>query len=164
MLLGAERLKVGASHSPGCSRLIDVEQRLHAEVGYPSPEGGTVKRWISGTPDALLADPPGGAIALDYKTAPSAPAAGDQPHWSGDHLHVSYGGYFQQRCYALLVMRNFPSVMKVTLREWYVLPDEIREATVPREALEHIEAEMSVNVELLDRGLIEGIRLVMRTA
>jgi hypothetical protein len=55
-------------------------------------------------------------------------------------------------------MRNFPSVEKVTLREYYPVPQEIREATVPRGALEHIESELSVLVELLDRGLAEGLR------
>jgi hypothetical protein len=137
-------------------RLVAVEDRLFADVGYALPGGGSVTRQISGQPDALLADPPHGAIVLDWKTAPSAPAAGDQPHWTGDHLHVSYEGYFQQRFYALLVMRNYPAVQQVILREYYVLPRETREAVVPREALEHIEHELSLIVEALDCALGEG--------
>jgi PD-(D/E)XK nuclease superfamily len=145
------------------TRLMAVEERLETVVTYPTP-GGTVYRTISGSPDAIIADPPGGAIVLDWKTEPSAPApvpTDDEgnpqpPHWTGDHLHVSYGGYFQQRAYALLVLRNFPSVERVTLREWYVLPKEGRNATVPREALEHVEHELSVIAETLDRALMEG--------
>ena len=141
------------------SRLIAVEERLTAELRYPDPDGGDRIRFITGQPDALLMDPPNGAIVLDWKTAPSAPAApkdGQQDHWTGDHNHVSYEGYFQQRVYALLVMRNFPSVEQVTLREYYVLPKEARTATVPREALEHIEQELAVICETLDRAIAGG--------
>lgn len=146
------------------SNLIEVETRLETVVTYTKADGATVYRKISGTPDALLADPPNGAIVLDWKTAPSAPAAQakdengtpKQSHWTGDHEHVSWEGYFQQRVYALLVMKTYPSVEQVTLREYYVLKKESRNATVPREALEHIEHELSLLVQLLDRGVEEG--------
>jgi hypothetical protein len=145
------------------TRLISVEERLTAELEYPGPDG-MVKRIISGQPDALLADPPNGAIVLDWKTAPSPPAApknGEQSHWTGDHQHVSYEGYFQQRVYALLVMRNYPSVDRVTLREYYVLKKEPRVATVPREALEHIEQELAAMCQTLDRAIMGGSKSQM---
>lgn len=146
------------------SRLIDVERRLEAPLRYQSPDGCMVERVVSGTLDALLADPPASVIVLDWKTAQSAPApvpvdeAGNEiaPHWTGDHLHVSPEGYFQQRAYAFLVMRNFPSVQQVTLREYYPLPKESRNAHVPRAALEHIEHELGVLVGFLDRALQGG--------
>ncbi len=141
------------------SRLIDVERRLFSTITYRLEDGTPVERQISGQPDALLADPPNGAIVLDWKTAPSAPAAapnGNQEHWTGDAAHVSYEGYWQQRFYALLVLDNFPSVERVTLREYYVLPREARPATVPREALEHIRREITIVAETLDRGLMGG--------
>jgi hypothetical protein len=175
------------------TRLIDVERRLFADVSYRSERWhdcpdcrdgdsgcetcrddrlvagpGVVTRTVTGQPDALLADPPDGAIVLDWKTTPSAPPAhepgrGRDPSEDhhGDHLHVSYEGYWQQRFYALLVMRNYPSVKHVTLREFYVLEkpgNKIREATVTREALEHVEREIADAVELLDRGLTGGSR------
>lgn len=136
-----------------------IEQRLWASVQYPNPEGGkAIERFITGQPDAMLLDPPHGMVVLDWKTAPSAPAKpkNGQDHWTGDHNHVSYEGYFQQRVYALLIMRNFPAIQQVTLREYYVLPKEARVAVVPREALEHIEQELGQLVELLDRGLMAG--------
>lgn len=128
---------------------------------------GTVTRTITGQPDALLADPPSGAICLDWKTTPKAPPKwnGNGRHPSEDHhgddAHVSYEGYFQQRMYALLVMANFPSVKHVTLREFYVREragEKVREATVTREALEHVERELADLVELADRGLLGGSR------
>ncbi len=137
-------------------RLWKVEERLFATVKYTLEDGFSVERQISGRPDAVLTDPPDGLIVLDWKTSPAAPAAGDQPHWTGDHLHVSPEGYWQQRFYAYLLMTNLDWVNRVTLREYYPIPREAREARVPREALEHIEQELSVVVEFLDRALQEG--------
>lgn len=145
------------------SKVLEIETRHTATLNYDHPVHGRVERTISGTPDVVVADPPHGLVVIDWKTAPSAPAPtptneqGDevQAHWTGDHLHVSYEGYFQQRFYALLLLRAFPEIQYVTLRERYVLPRESRNATVPREALEHIEQELAVDVELLDRA-IEG--------
>jgi hypothetical protein len=139
------------------TRLIDVERRLYATVDVDG-----VERRITGQPDALLADPPDGAIVLDWKTTPSAPPARttEPSHREqGDHAHVSYEGYWQQRFYALLVMRNYPSVKRVTLREFYVLEqpgNRVREATVTRDALEHVEREIADVVALLDRALVGG--------
>lgn len=137
------------------TRLMAVEERLEATLSYSTPDG-PVERVISGQPDALLSDPPGGAVVLDWKTIRSAPAKGEQSHWTGDEAHVSYEGYWQQRFYALLVMRTYPSVERVTLREYYVLPREARVATVPRAALEHIEQELALVVEFLDQALQGG--------
>jgi hypothetical protein len=137
------------------SRLISVEERLFTTVRYDGPDG-PVERLISGQADALLADPPNGGGCLDWKTAPSAPAKGEQPHWTGDHLHVSYEGYWQQRFYALLIMDNYPMMDYVKFREYYPIPRESREALIPREALEHIRQEITLVVEFLDRALMGG--------
>jgi hypothetical protein len=149
-------------------RLIATERRLSAVVTYDHPEFGTVERLITGQPDALLADPdPGGdpdkagAVVLDWKTTRSAPPKGKTSadytaDDMGDDAHISYEGYWQQRFYALLVLRSFPSVQFVTLREFYVLPGEARPATIHRSHLEHIEREIADAVELLDRALEGG--------
>jgi hypothetical protein len=142
------------------TRLIDVERQLKMVVSYTRDDGRTITRMVTGRPDAVLADPPGGAIVLDLKTAPSAPAAvpEDYDGSDGDHLHVSVGGYWQQKTYGALLLANYPSLERVTLREWYPLPDEVREATVTRAQMEHIEHELSTIVELLDRALEGGSR------
>jgi hypothetical protein len=128
--------------------LVDVEQRLNATLRYPDPEGGTVERVVTGQLDALFifgaeADR---ATVLDWKDTWSLPAP----------TEVSFDGYFQQRMYAFLVMRNFPSVHSVTLREVYVRRSEPREATVWRSDLENIEAELSALVERFDRAVERG--------
>lgn len=117
--------------------------------------GATVERVITGQPDALIADPPDGAVVLDWKTTLQPP-----PRYTGSQAEtdagVSYLGYFQQRTYALLVMRNYPAVARVTLREFYPLAGEARTATVHAAQLEHVEAELSALAELFDRALEGG--------
>jgi hypothetical protein len=152
-----------------------IEHRLFATVRYPNPETGEViERQITGQPDALLVDPPNGAVVLDWKTTPSPPPKHEQQLASeaplpsqheaapsGDDAvgNVSYMGYFQQRVYALLVMARFPSVERVTLREFYVLANEARTATVEREGdLEHVERELANLVEQLDAALMAGAK------
>lgn len=146
------------------NRLIAVEERLFTTVAYQNRHGQKIERQISGQPDLLIADPPDGIIGLDWKFSLAAPAeqpktlegTPEQPNAQGDHLHVSYEGYFQQRFYALLVLDNYPTIQRVVFREFYPLVGESREASIPREALEHIREEMALIVEYLDRALIEG--------
>lgn len=148
-------IKFAAENEFAMDRLIDVERRLHATVTYPDADGVAVERQITGKPDAIVADPPEGAVILDWKTTLQPP-----PRYNGSDQDtpegVSYMGYFQQRCYALLVFHNYPSVQRVTLREFYPLAGEARTATVHREQMEHIEREMTAQVELLDRALAGG--------
>jgi hypothetical protein len=137
-------------------RLMGAERRLYTTVEYPRPGGGTVTRSVTGQPDALLSDPPDGAVVLDWKMWLSPP-----PRYKGkltrDHAAgVSYMGYFQQRIYGLLVMRRYPSVQRVTLREFYPLAGESRTATVYPEDLEHVERELANLCELLDRSIAGG--------
>jgi hypothetical protein len=148
-------------------RLLSVEERLWGAVSYTAPDGSTVKRTITGQPDAVLADPSDGVVVLDWKTTPKAPAApnptkaNDEGDFYGDDVpgNVSYEGYFQQRVYGLLELANRPNITKVTLREVYPLdPDglQVRKATVYRDDLERIERELGTVVQLLDRALAGG--------
>lgn len=140
-------------------RLMAIEERLYADVDYVGPTGDIVTRRITGQPDALLADPPDGLIVLDWKTTQSPPPEyrprdGVERYDHGRGL--SYLGYFQQRVYALLALHRYPAASSVTLREYYPLKDATREATVLRVDLEHIERELALLAELLDRALMGG--------
>lgn len=138
------------------SQLMDVERRLEARLTYPHPDGGIVERRVTGQPDALIADPPDGAVVLDWKFQWGTPPAGKADEHLDDPDHVSYQGYFQQRMYALLVMRNYPAVQRVVLREFYPLVTVARYGTVLRADLEHIERELAQICELIDRALVGG--------
>jgi hypothetical protein len=122
------------------------------------PDG--VTRTLTGTPDALVADPPDGVIAIDYKTgrgerrSPRKMPAGDDPIVGREYLSV--GGTFQLDVYGLLVLREYPAAQRVTLREAWLRFGERCEATLGRDELEHVEREIAVQMMLLDRAIDEG--------
>jgi hypothetical protein len=127
--------------------LVDIEERLAWKVYYPNPDGGFVEREITGQLDALFAE---GAdldrgVVIDYKTGWWLPPASE----------ISEGGFFQQRFYALLAMRNHPSLMSVTLREFYPRYSQPREATLYRDQLDEIEQTVTALVERFDRSVQE---------
>lgn len=130
--------------------LVDVEKKLTAKVAYPNPNGGWVEREITGTSDALLIegqyDEHG--IVLDWKDMWKLPP----------ETEIGFGGYFQQRFYALLIFANYPTVSQVTLREFYVRFSQPREATLHREMHEHeIREEVSALLEQFDRCVEENL-------
>jgi hypothetical protein len=128
--------------------LVDVEQRLEGELRYPNRNGGWVPRRLSGQIDALLVDQTAThAVVIDWKDMWALPAQ----HPESDD-EVSFKGYFQQRFYAWLIFKNYPSVQRVTLRERYVRYSESREATVSRVMEEEIERELAQLAERFDRA------------
>lgn len=127
--------------------LVDVEQRLLAEVAAPDlPDGEN--RTLTGQLDALFitGDRADHAIVLDWKDTWDLPAP----------TEVGFDGYFQQRFYAWLIFRNYPTVQRVTLRELYVRRSEHREADVWRHEAESVEAELAALAERYDRAFREG--------
>lgn len=127
--------------------LVDVEKRLHATVEYPHPNGGFQQRILTGALDALFVTGPNDseAVVLDWKDTWDLPGPTD----------VGFDGYFQQRFYAWLIFKNYPSIQKVTLREFYVRRSEFREAEVYRVDSENLEAEFAALAERFDRAYEE---------
>src|SRR4051794_31254897 len=152
----------------GMRRLIAVERRLECVVTYPHPETGLpVERVISGQPDALIASPPSPTNpvikyeVLDWKTTRKAPPPRDPEKDAYDDAdHLSHLGYFQQRSYGLLVLKNYPLAECVELREFYPFEEEgnqLRTSVLWRERdEERLEREFANYAELFDRGLREG--------
>jgi hypothetical protein len=138
--------------------LVDVEQRLKGEVRYADPRGGPpVPRILTGQLDALLVEGEYAehAIVLDWKDTWGLPPA----HGEDEDDVVSFTGYFQQRFYAWLVFRNYPSVQKVTLREFYVRYSEPREASVSRADEPEIHSELAALAERFDRAWEEALSM-----
>jgi hypothetical protein len=129
--------------------LVSVEERLEATLSYPDGLGGHVDRVLSGQIDALFVtgEADEHAIVLDWKDTWGLPAP----------TELGFDGYFQQRFYAWLVFRAYPTVQRVTLREFYVRRSEPREATVYREDIEDVEAELSALAERFDRAFSEQV-------
>lgn len=125
--------------------LVDVEQRLLAEITYPDGFGGSIPRVLTGQLDALFVSPgevrgEDEFVVIDWKDSWGLPGPAG----------VGFDGYFQQRFYAWLVFKNYPSAQRVTLREVYVRFSEPREATVWRSDIDDVEAELSALAERFD--------------
>lgn len=148
------------------AQVVSIEERLAAIVRYPHPvTGEIVERKLSGQLDCLLYQPPRrqgevpGALIIDWKDTWGLPpdhsedeAKGEEDDGSG----LSWHGYFQQRFYAWLVMKNYPNVEKVTLQEFYIRKTEPRPATVERKRLHLIEAEMALLAASFDAAVAQG--------
>ena len=147
-------IKWAHDNSWDIANLIDVEHRLFGTLYYDNPKGGFVERVLTGQLDALIirGEYDDEAIVLDWKDTWDLPTR--KPDDRNDALSVE--GYFQQRFYAWLVMKNYEHVQKVTLREFYVRYSEPREATVWRERLQDVEDELSALVERFDRAYEKG--------
>lgn len=138
-------------------RFMTIEERYHTDVLCPDGE----LRTISGTPDLVIADAPSGAIALDWKTGLGVPRTPRELPEEGQPIrgtdYLSEGGYAQLAIYGLLIMRRYPRVGQVILREqnvrWGGPP---REATLARAELEHVEREVGLIAMQLDTALREG--------
>lgn len=155
-------LKFSKDQSFSIERLVAVERRLFAEIPVVTPDGGIDTRTFSGQVDALSFDPPDGAIILDWKTGWSLPPEPrfeeEEFAWSETEAQrrLSWQGYFQQRAYGLLVLKAYSNLERVTLREVYVLRNQVREATIYRADLEHVERELGWLIQGLDRAIMAG--------
>lgn len=133
--------------------LASIEERLEAIVHYET-EYGPKPRRLTGQLDAVFFPQPDWAVVIDWKDTWALPAKGNQDENRSQAL--SEEGYFQQRFYAFLVMRRYPGVKRVTLREQYVRYSEAREATLFRSELANIEEELTALVERFDRAHEHG--------
>jgi hypothetical protein len=133
------------------TRIIALEDRLWADV--PCPDGRT--RRITGKPDVLIADPPGGAVCVDYKVSwavPPSPRDGDYTRDSG-RAYLSERGTFQLDVLGLLIMRTYPAISRTMLREYYPRLNETREAILDRDELEHVEQRLGLLAMRFERTM-----------
>jgi hypothetical protein len=150
------------------ARIIAIEERLTMPLTVPDGNGGSYVRTVTGQPDVLVADPsenPGehGIIVPDWKSGWAPPARlQDDDREARDRgtedrsEKLSDAGYAQQVIYGALVLHNFPTVVRVTLREMYVMAGEYREATVWRHQLERIQDILGSVVSQLDAAFEAG--------
>ena len=115
---------------------------------YPHPMGGTVPRKLTGKLDAtILEESEDGMVVIDWKDTWGMPP----------ETEVSFEGYFQQRFYAWLIFANYPSITRVTLREFYARFSATREATVTRADEPELHSELSALAERFDRSWTERV-------
>lgn len=141
-------------------KIVDIEKRLEAPIRYQRADGRWITRMLTGQLDALLFDPPDGAIVLDWKSSwglPPEPKEAEPQGYDDEELKgLSFHGYFQQRVYGLLVMLNYSNVNRVTLREFYVRKTKVRKATLHRHQLQDVQDELAVLLAAMDSALEQG--------
>jgi hypothetical protein len=158
--------KFARDNSFDIRQVVDIEHRLAADVSYVVPgTGEVVTRTLTGQLDCLMYQPPRrqgedpGALVLDWKDTWGLPpdhSEGESKGEEDDGSGLSWHGYFQQRFYAWLVMKNYPKVNQVTLREFYIRKTEPRPATVTRKRLHLIEQELGLLIAAFDAALMQG--------
>jgi hypothetical protein len=84
-------------------------------------------RTLKGQPDILLADPPDGLVVIDLKTGRGRP--------KGPRLEPA---------------------QRVIFREYWLRSGQIRQMTLGRAELEHVERRLAVTMMLVDRAISEG--------
>lgn len=141
-------------------KLVDIEKRVEVPLTYRTEHGELVTRMMTGQIDALLFEPPDGAIVLDWKDTwglPPEPRDAPKGEYDDEELKgLSYHGYFQQRFYGWLVMMTYKNVNKVTLREFYARKTVVRKATLHRHQLDAVTDELRVLAEAFDRAVMQG--------
>jgi RecB family exonuclease len=140
------------------TRIFAIEEPFRVPV--VCPDG--VIRVLKGQPDLVTADPPRGLVCVDYKTGQARPKAPREAAAEGEAIvgkeYLSDAGVFQRQVYGFGLMRTFPAVQYVILRELPLrFPGEPpREARLERHELEHVEKAIASRMMKLDRGLREG--------
>ena len=144
------------SYYPWPRPAMALEERLYLDL--VCPDGKT--RRLTGQPDVIVADPPDGLVVVDYKTGKGKPPDPRQMPEKGEPIvgkqYLSGDGTFQRKVYGLLALRRYPQAQRATLRELWVRFGEVREATLGRDELEHVEREIALKMMLLDRAIDEG--------
>jgi hypothetical protein len=153
-------------HEFTIERVVAVERRLYGEIEVRGPDGTTYTRAVTGMPDVLLAGPgPEEATIIDWKTGFAPPARKREPTEEDPEPSdkLSDMGYVQQVVYGWLVMKNYPSIQRVTEREWYVMAkeDPVREASVERWEMERIEDVLAGVISQMD-GAIASLPDLLR--
>jgi hypothetical protein len=137
-------------------RILALEEEIRVPI--ECPDG--VTRTLKGQPDILVADPPSGLIVVDLKSGRGRPKG---PRVEPEQGEVVEGreylaGTFQGDVYALLGLHTYPAANRVIFRELHLRSGQIRQMTLGRDELEHVERKVAVMMMQLDRAITEGPR------
>jgi hypothetical protein len=135
-------------------RILALEEEIRVDV--ECPDG--VTRVLKGQPDILLADPPDGLVVIDLKSGRGRPKGPRVEPEAGEVVEGReyLSSMFQGDTYSLLGLRRYPAAKRVTFRELHLRSGQIRQVTLSREALEHVERKLAVTMMLVDRAISEG--------
>jgi hypothetical protein len=125
-------------------------------AGVPCLDG--VTRVLKGTPDVLMFDPPHSLLIIDAKSGRGRPKGPRIEPEAGEIVEERkwLSDMFQGDTYSLLGLYAYPSVQRVTFREYHLRSGQVRQSTLSREQLEHVERKLAVLMMQLDRAISEG--------
>lgn len=137
-------------------RFLAIEQKLETSLRCPDGE----MRTVTGTPDLLMQDSGNGIIILDWKSGRGKPPSPRKPPPEGQPIqgkqYLSERGHMQLDTYSMLVLHAYPNAEYTILRELHLRSGEIREASLGRDELEHIEYELAAQAQKLDNAIQQG--------
>jgi hypothetical protein len=101
---------------------------------------------------------PDGLVVIDLKTGRGRPKG---PRVEPEQGEVVEGreyvsDMFQGETYSLLGLRSYPAAQRVIFREFWLRSGQIRQMTLGRAELEHVERRLAVTMMLVDRAISEG--------
>lgn len=135
-------------------KAADFEVELRADVVCPDGE----VRVFKGTPDVLMFDPPHSLLIIDAKSGRGNPRGPRVEPEAGvvveERKYLS--DLFQGDSYSFLGMRRYPSVRSVKFREYHLRSGQVRQGTLVREQLEHVERKLALLMMKLDEAIGEG--------
>jgi hypothetical protein len=134
----------------------DPNARLRAQI--VCQDG--VTREFTGRPDLVVLNPPDEIVIVDYKTGWQKPREPRQKPIEGEVVmgkeYLSDRGHAQLDGYGLLGLLRYLFAQRAVLREYHLRSGQVREAVLGRDELEHVEREIGIQLQQLDRGLSEG--------
>lgn len=140
--------------SPKLLRTADFEVDLREEV--LCPDG--VARVLKGTPDVLMFDPPHSLLIVDAKSGRGRPRGPKVEPEIGEVVEERkyLSDLFQGDTYSFLGMRRYPSVKRVVFREYHLRSGQIRQGTLTREQMEHVERKLALVMMQVARAVADG--------
>jgi hypothetical protein len=135
-------------------RILALEEELRSDV--VCSDG--VTRVLKGQPDILLADPPDGLVVVDLKSGRGRPKGPRVEPEAGEVVEGRQylSDLFQGDTYSLLALRRYPAAQRVTFRELHLRSGQVRQGTLGRDELEHVERKLEAVMMDLVRAVDEG--------
>jgi len=139
------------------TKTIAIEERI--KVPVVCPDGATrllscQPDWISRWGTRLL--------VIDYKTGWAKPKSPQKPQQGvpdGVAIGMQYlseRGHYQADSYSLAALHRYPQATEVRFREIHLRHGLIREVTLTREEMEHVERQIGVHLQKLDEAVLVG--------
>ena len=135
-------------------RILALEEEIRVPIECPDGQWRTLK----GQPDILMADPPTGLIVIDLKSGRARPKG---PRIEPEQGEIVEGreylaGMFQGTTYSLLGLHTYPAARRVIFRELHLRSGQVRQMTLGRDELEHVERQLAHTMMQIDRAIGEG--------